>query len=255
MKNILLTLFTISTVLTLKSQVSMFVESGVSSLGSNNHIGIEYVQRDKRVGFYATVGGNWMDKFIGSNTSLVLDCEGDFTSTVPWYTKDGCHYKTLPPNKMFTSPEWGNRLLEVGTCVNTVETWSGELTTSVQTYNVGVVIKDGKNENLQYRIGGVVTHIYQEGYCDYRYWQHTYYVSKYYDEWGVIAQPNGIFVVATSGNVNEWEETKYSTFNTTKFNLNLAVEYKLINGTLVSFGVNTKGGFNFGVGFPLSKHY
>ena len=139
----------------------MFVESGVSSLGSNNHIGIEYIQRDKRVGFYATVGGNWMDKFIGSNTSLVLDCEGDFTSTVPWYTKDGCHYKTLPPNKMFTSPEWGNRLLEVGTCVNTVERWSGELTSSVQTYNVGVVIKDGKNENLQYRIGGGVTHIYQ----------------------------------------------------------------------------------------------
>jgi hypothetical protein len=186
---------------------------------------------------------------IGSNTRTTFDCKGTFTSTVSWYTKDGSYYTQYPPSKYFTSSEWGNSLLETGKCVNTVETWDGEVTTSFEIYNVGLVINNGKN--LNYRIGAGIRKLSQNGYTDYRFWQHTYYVSKYYDEWGVIAQPSGIFTVAHSGSVRAHDNTTYSSLNKTELNINLSVEYILSNKTTLSLGYNTKGGVNMGIGFPL----
>jgi len=250
MKNIL-TLVISLVFFTVKAQVSMFMETGISSNGTNNSVGLQYLPSGSKIGVYATAGGNLMDKFIGSNNSLVLDSKGDFISNVSWYTKDGTVYPTLPADPIFTSAEWGNRLLETGTCVNTVERWMGELSTNVQIYNIGIVLK-GK-ENIKYRIGAGIVNISKSGYCNYNYWQHTYNVSKYYDEWGVIAQPSGIFVVEHEGRVREWSETKYTNTNNSYFNMNFAIEYQMYNQALFSLGFNTKGGVNFGMGFPISK--
>jgi len=250
MKKSLTTFIFVLFVTVLKGQTSVFMESGVSSLGSNNHIGIEHMTKSK-VGFYVTFGGNWMDRAIGSNTSLVLDSKGDFQSTVSWYNKDGSYYQTLPPDPIFTSPEWGNKLLETGNCVNTVEMWNGELTTVTKNYNLGLVLPSKNNKNVKYRIGLGVRELSQKGYCDYEYWQHSFKVNKYYDEWGVIAQPSGVFVVVHSGSVREWGETKYTDISKTEFNINMAVEYEMINGSLISLGYNTKGGINVGFGFTI----
>jgi hypothetical protein len=143
MKNILTFLFICVLSSVTKAQPTMFIESGVNSLGSNNHIGVQYIKETSKVGFYATVGGNWMDRFIGIDEKLILDSKGDFTSTVYWYTKDGSYYKTMPATPIFTSPDWGNALMETGSCVNTVETRMGKMITKSNIYNFGVVINGG----------------------------------------------------------------------------------------------------------------
>lgn len=253
MKNIL-TLLSIHALSSLvNAQPTMFIESGVNSLGSNNHIGVQYIKKTSKIGFYTTVGGNWMDRFIGSDEKLILDSKGDFTSSVSWYTKDGTHYETMPATPIFTSPEWGNAIMETGSCVNIVETWMGNMTTNSSIYNFGLVINGGQKNNVKYRIGVGIRNLVQQGYCDYQYWKHSFSVSKYYDEWGVVAQPNGIFVVVHSGNVTKWGKTEYITINKNEFNLNFAVEYEMYNNTTISLGYNTRGGINLGFGFPLKK--
>jgi hypothetical protein len=249
MKNILTILFVLISVSFSNAQSSMFVESGVSSLGSNNHIGYEYINKDSRFGFYVTVGGNSIDRLVGLNHELLLDVKGDFTSTVSWYTKNGSYYETMPPTEVFTSSQWGNSLLETGNCVNTVETWDGEQTSKIKIYNVGVVINGSKN--FKYRVGLGVRNLKQTGQCEYNYWRHSFSVSKYYDEWGVVAQPNGIFVVENSGSVSEWKENKTISVDKTEINMNFAIEYEMSNKTIISLGYNTKGGVNFGIGFSM----
>jgi hypothetical protein len=248
MKNILTTVL-FFLVYSLNAQVNMFFETGFSSLGSNNHMGVQYVKKGSKIGFYGTIGGNVMERMIGVNNKYVFDVQGNFTSTVSWFTKNGSHYPTMPNSAMFTSPEWGNRLMETGTCVNTLETWSGELTTTTNIYNLGIVIKSGKNDKIKYRIGMGVHKLSQVGYSDYEYWQHTFKVHKYFDEWGVVAQPNGVFVVEQSSTVREWSDTKYTNITKNELNMNFAVEYKMSQNTLFSLGYNTKGGINFGMSF------
>jgi hypothetical protein len=246
MKNIITLLFTIITT-TLNAQLSMMIESGVSSLGSNNHVGFEFISKESKVGFYTTVGGNWMDRMIGINTRNTFDIKGDFTSTVSWYNENGTYYQTLPPSPEFTTTEWGNRLLESGTCINTVEIWDGEITSLTKIYNVGVVIRGGKKNNLKYRVGVGLRNLTQTGYVDYSYWQNTFNVSKFYDEWGVVAQPSGVFVVVGNGSVIEKDETKHITVNKKEVNMNFAVEYGMNDKTALSLGYNTKGGINLGI--------
>ena len=76
-------------------------------------------------------------------------------------------------------------------------------------------------------------------------------MSKYYDEWGVVAQPNGIFVVENSGSVSEWKKNKIISVDKTEINMNFAIEYEMSNKTIISLGYNTKGGVNFGIGFSM----
>ena len=114
-----------------------------------------------------------------------------------------------------------------------------------------------KNNNIKYRIGAGVRKLLQVGYRDYNYWQHTFNVNKYYDEWGTV-QPNNVFVVKGSGSVREWDDTEYVSITKNEFNVNFAVdfycdgvEYGTLTSFCFSFGFNTKGGINVGFGFPL----
>lgn len=249
MKNILTFFFLLYFGTCVNAQCVMLLESGV--LGSNSHIGIRYIHKDSKIGFYLTVGGNQLPTLMGLNISFDSDVRGDFQSNVSWYDKNGTSYQTLPHTPIFTSPEWGNRLLENGECVNTVETRNGELTNIIKNYNLGVVIPSKNNKNLKYRIGFGLRQLHQQGYYVYKYWQHSFKVNKYYDEWGVVNQPSGIFVVEHSSRVKKWEETKYIYIFKNEFNINIAVEYETIHGRLISLGYNTKGGINFGMGFPI----
>ena len=236
---------------TMFGQHAVYLESGVNKVGSNNHLGYVYLPNNKNIGLYCTFGGNFFEKMVGLNNSLVLGSKGDFQSSVSWYTKEGTSYQTLPANEIFTSPEWGNRLLETGTCVNTVEYWIGNMVTVAKMFNAGIVIQDPKNPEFRYRLGGGIRNIQQAGQVDYRYWQHRFNVSKYYDEWGVIAQPNGIFVVEHSGRVTERNETKLLSTNETNFNINVAIEMCFYSSNVISLGYNSKGGINFGIGYTF----
>lgn len=231
------------------AQHVVFLETGVDKIGSNNHFGYEYLPHNKNFGVYFTLGGNLFEKLIGLNNSLILDSKGNFQSSVPWYTKDGSIYPAFPPDEIFTSPEWGNRLLETGTCVNTVEMWNGNMITVIKMFNVGILISDPKNSKIRYRLGAGIRNVEQSSQVDYRYWQHRYSVSKYYDEWGVIAQPSGVFVVTHNGRVVERNETKSLTLNETNFNINIGFEMSFDSSTLISLGYNYRGGINFGVGY------
>jgi hypothetical protein len=250
MKNLILTFILLMVVFSLNAQVVVFTETGVSSIGGNQHIGIKYIKKDSKIGFYGTIGGNVLERMIGMNNNYVSDVKGDLTSTVSWYTKNGTHYPIMPNIEIFTSPDWGNRLLETGTCVNTLETWSGEVTTTTNIYNLGVVIKSSKNNKIKYRIGAGVRKLSQVGYRDYNYWQRTFNVNKYYDEWGTV-QPNNVFVVEGSGSVREWDDMEYVSITKNEFNVNFAVDYETLTSFCFSFGFNTKGGINVGFGFPL----
>jgi len=248
MKKVFSLLFAFQSLLLL-SQHTVFSETGLNKYGTINIIGYQFQPKKSSVGFFISYGGNLLDGVIGLDTKYIMESEGDFTSTVSWYTKDGTYLPTLPPNEMFTSPEWGNRLLESGTCVNTVEIWLGDIQTTHRIYNAGIVLSNPRKNLTKLRLGLGVHHKIQKGLVDYSYWQHTFRVSKYYDEWGVVAQPSGIFVVERTLSVREWEQTKQLNSSEFKVNFSAALDYELQKNTSVSLGYNTQVGFNLGIGY------
>lgn len=244
MKNLLVIIVTILTS-TVQGQITIFGESNFNGL---NTFGLEY-KNQKGFGVYVSGGGNLLEKSLGFDNKQYGRVEGDFTSTVSWYTEDGSYYRQLPNNVMFTTKEWGNRVLDKGTCVNTVKTWWTDKVVTQKVLNVGVVVPI-KNVNI--RIGGGIYNKTEVGQTKHDYWSNTFHVTKYYDEWGVVARPSGIFVVTTSSSVNEYEDFETINTNVTTFNLNMAVEIKIKDRGNFSFGFDSNGGINFGFGYNLT---
>jgi hypothetical protein len=245
MKNFLISVFAFFTSQVI-AQHSIFLESGVNKISSNNHFGYQYFPDHNKVGLYFTIGGNVFEKLSGTNNLMITGSDDSFVSTVPWLTSNGCYYTVLPPDEIFTSPQWGNQLLETGSYVMTLDTWFGDLTTITKTYNFGLSFRNPKKNHIRYRVGLGVNNLQQYGKVDYDYWEYSSVAHKYYDQWGVIADPSHIFVVVFDGQVREWSKTEYTSINITKINLNLALEMGLI-----SIGYNSTGGINLGFGYQF----
>lgn len=244
MRNTLITLLVFLTN-TLSAQISVFHETNFTG---TNSLGVEYKNK-KGYGLYASFGGNGLIRMIGANQHLDIVNSSDFNSTVSWYTQSGCYYRNLPNNPMFTTPEWGNKLLETGVVTNTVEIWNINKTVTKKIANIGVVIPV---KNVKVRIGGGVYRKIEVGQTDYSYWSHKFKVSKYYDEWGVVAQPSGVFVVESSLSLVDRKEVTPINNDIIKANINMAVEFNVNEKTNFTVGFDGNGGINFGFGYNLN---
>jgi hypothetical protein len=229
----------------LTGQVTVFQENNFRGM---NTIGLEY-KSEKGFGVYVNTGTNLLEKALGFDNKTIYKTDGNFTSTVNWYTKNGTYYEQAPPTQMFTTKEWGNRLLETGTCVNTVERWETKKVVSKCVVNVGVVFPI---KNTRFRLGGGVYNQQEIGTTKHDYWSNQFSVSKYYDEWGVIAQPSGVFVVVGNGKVNEYTEEVPVNLYVLKLNVNFAVEFPINDKGQFSLGYDSNGGINIGFGFNIN---
>lgn len=246
MKKITTLLMTLMTV-GLFGQVSIITDNNM--LGVNS-IGVQ-VTNKKNVGVYMTIGSNGITQWLGMNHYYNFEINSTFSSTVKWYTEDGSYYPTVQPHYMFTTPEWGNQLLETGYCVNTVESIDRWTTEKHSLINAGVVIPIKK---LSVRIGGGIHREVITGTEKYWHWTHKFTVKKYYDQWGVVNQPSGIFVVETTTYDREVRDERQININRYVPNLNLSVTVlRDYYNSDMTVGYDTKGGFNMGLVYHIKK--
>ena len=243
MKQLLTTLLCVITVY-LQAQFSITTDNNFKGL---NTLGIQY-QNNNGFGVYCRTGTNALSRMMGINTTYEYDVKGSVNSNVSWYGENGSYYPTLPPTAIFTSSEWGNRLLETGTVVNTVENIDATITTILKQWDCGVVFKKNK---LTYRVGLGVYRKIETGHQTSDKWVHTFSVSKYYDELGVINQPSGIFVVENDISVYDEKTNQIIDRDIKKLNVNVSVLIPIKDKTQFSIGYEKMGGINFGFTYSL----
>lgn len=227
-------------------QVQIIAENNVTGI---NSIGIQVSKN--HFGVYCMVGSNVIMRGLGVNVRYNSTVKGDFYSTVKWYDKNGSYYPTYPPTKYFTSSEWGNQLLETGYCRNTLETVDEWTTEKHDVINAGVVIPIFKT---YMRIGGGLYRERITGTHKYHKWTHEFNVSKYYDQWGVVAQPSGIFTVVTGGKVRTQDYEVPINVDRVLPNINFSIAVlQDYNYTDLTLGYDSRNGINFGLTYHIHK--